>query len=396
MTNIFNSPASYEVIHRLEQAGYEAVFVGGAVRDYLLHKTAKDIDIATSAEPYEVKAIFSNTIDIGIAHGTVLVVLDHETIEVTTYRTEGTYTDHRRPDKVHFVKTLHDDLLRRDFTINALAMNKNGKVIDLFNGEKDLSDRIIRAVGDPNERFHEDALRMLRAIRFSSVLDFDIEASTLSAIDHNAYQINNVSVERIKIELDKLFIGKNPAKALITLFSSPLGKELSLYTKQVEELKRSLPFNTSTEGWAFFATIGEVSPSELVAKFKLSNTERKFIHAVHEAYTKRIKNPFTTLDYYVYSMQVLLCAEKFFRATHSEAESITNLEMERRKNSLPIHSKQDLVVNGQHLLQWTRQPGGPWTGEWMKKIELAVLYGESENTLAAIKDWFTIEFKCEK
>ena len=275
MTNIFDSSASYEVIRRLEKAGHEAVFVGGAVRDHLLNKIAKDIDIATSAEPDEVKAIFTNTIDVGIAHGTVLVIIENETIEVTTFRTEGTYSDHRRPDNVHFVKTLREDLLRRDFTINALAMTKSGQIIDLFGGEIDLNERIIRAVGNPIERFHEDALRMLRAIRFSAVLDFDIEAGTLQAIHDNAHEIKHVSVERIKIELDKLFTGVNPVKGLSTLYTSQLGKELSLFNNKEEELKRALPFTSSSEGWAFFATIAEISPVELAKHFKLSNEERR-------------------------------------------------------------------------------------------------------------------------
>ena len=246
------------------------------------------------------KAVFENTIDVGIAHGTVLVIIGNEAIEVTTFRTEGTYTDHRRPDNVHFVKTLREDLLRRDFTINALAMTKNGQIIDLFDGEKDLNERVIRAVGNPAERFHEDALRMLRAVRFSSVLDFDIEPGTLQAIHDNAHQIKHVSIERIKIELDKLFTGVNPMKALKTLFSSQLGKELSLLTNKVEELKRALPFSTASEGWAFFATIAGISPSELAKHFKLSNEERNFIKAVHKIYTKRIKSDYTINDYYFY------------------------------------------------------------------------------------------------
>ena len=166
----------------LEKRGHEAVFVGGAVRDYVLGKPAKDIDIATSAEPDEVKAVFPIYGGCGIAHGTVLVILSGEPIEVTTYRTEGQYTDHRRPDEVHFVKSLRDDLLRRDFTMNALAMTKDGELIDLFGGEADLDGQLIRAVGNPEDRFREDALRMLRAVRFSSVLDFDIEAETFQAI----------------------------------------------------------------------------------------------------------------------------------------------------------------------------------------------------------------------
>ena len=396
MTNIFDSIASYEVIRRLEKAGHEAVFVGGAVRDHLLRKIAKDIDIATSAEPDEVKVIFKNTIDVGIAHGTVLVIIEDEAIEVTTFRTEGTYTDHRRPDKVHFVKTLREDLLRRDFTINALAMTKSGKIIDLFSGEKDLHERVIRAVGNPTERFHEDALRMLRAVRFSSVLDFDIEVGTLQAIHDNAHLIKHVSVERIKIELDKLFTGVNPRKGLTILFTSQLGKELSLSNNKEEELKRALPFITSTEGWAFFATIAEISPSELAKHFKLSNEERKFIKAVHKIYTKRLTSDYTINDYYLHDLPELKCAERFFHATNVDCATLTDLEIEEKKKSLPIQRKQDLVVNGKDLMEWTNLPGGPWTGEWIENIEQAVLHGKCTNTLSDIKDWLMNDFKFEK
>jgi tRNA nucleotidyltransferase (CCA-adding enzyme) len=396
MTNIFDSSASYEVIRRLEIAGHEAFFVGGAVRDHLLGKIAKDIDIATSAEPDEVKAVFDNTIDVGIAHGTVLVLINHEAIEVTTFRTEGTYTDHRRPDNVHFVKTLREDLLRRDFTINALAMTKSGQIIDMFEGEKDLKERVIRAVGNPTERFHEDALRMLRAVRFSSVLDFDIEADTLQAIHDNAHQIKHVSIERVKIELDKLFTGVNPTKALTTLFSSRLGKELTLCTNKMEELKRSLPFSTASEGWAFFATIAGITPSELANHFKLSNEERNFIKNVHEIYTKRLISEYTMNDYYLHGLPELKCAEKFFRATAADSVTLTDVEIEDNKNTLPIQSKKDLVVNGRDLIEWTGLSGGPWTGKWIGKIEQAVLHGKCENTLTEIKDWFMNDFKCEK
>ncbi|WP_210469172.1 CCA tRNA nucleotidyltransferase [Sporosarcina sp. 6E9] len=396
MSNIFGSSASYEVIRRLEIAGHEAVFVGGAVRDHLLGKTAKDIDIATSAEPDEVKAVFNNTIDVGIAHGTVLVIIEQEAIEVTTFRTEGTYTDHRRPDNVHFVKTLREDLLRRDFTINALAMTKCGQIIDLFEGEKDLKERIIRAVGNPTERFHEDALRMLRAVRFSSVLDFDIEAGTLQAIHDNAHQIKYVSIERVKIELDKLFTGVNPLKGLNTLFSSQLGKELSLSTNKTEELKRVLPFRNALEGWAFFATIAGSTPAKLANHFKLSNEERNFIKTVHEIYSKRFISDYTLNDYYVYGLPELKCAEKFYGVSATDSMTRTDLEIEDNKNSLPIQSKQDLVVNGRDLIEWTGLTGGPWTGKWIGKIEQAVLHRKCENTLIDIKDWFMNDFKYEK
>ena len=172
-------PAIFEparpVLQKIEEAGYEAYFVGGCVRDTILHDEIHDIDIATSAYPSEIKAIFNHTVDTGIEHGTVMI-LDHGTgYETTTFRTESGYQDYRRPDKVTFVRSLSEDLQRRDFTINALALREDGEVIDLFDGLEDLQKHLIKAVGNPNERFHEYYLRMMRAVRFASKIDFVID-----------------------------------------------------------------------------------------------------------------------------------------------------------------------------------------------------------------------------
>ena len=282
----------------LENAGYEAVFVGGAVRDYLLGKTATDIDIATSAEPEEVKAVFPITVDIGIAHGTVLVLMNGEPIEVTTYRTEGTYTDHRRPDEVRFVKSLQEDLRRRDFTMNALAMTKDGELIDLFGGKADMADRIIRAVGNAADRFNEDALRMFRAVRFTSVLDFDIEEQTFKAIRDNAEQIRYISVERLKVEMDKLFTGDNPVKAFHSIQNTGLNLHLPLFPTDIEKLNRTVPFESAIEGWACFMIAGNFSPSDVARAYKLSNVERTFLSSVKDAYANRMDRQFTIDDYY--------------------------------------------------------------------------------------------------
>lgn len=159
--------AAYSVIEQLEQAGFEAVIVGGAVRDALLDRPAHDVDVATNALPEEVKTVFQKTVDIGIQHGTVLVIVPAGPVEVTTYRTDGEYTDHRRPQNVHFVRSLKEDLQRRDFTMNAIAMRRDGSFVDYYGGQQDIEKRVIRAVGEAEKRFAEDALRMLRAIRFS-------------------------------------------------------------------------------------------------------------------------------------------------------------------------------------------------------------------------------------
>lgn len=393
MTNVFGSQVSHEIIRQLEDAGHEAVFVGGAVRDFLLGRPAKDIDIATSAEPHEVKSVFTNTIDIGIEHGTVLVIEQGEPIEVTTFRTEGTYTDHRRPDEVSFVKTLREDLLRRDFTMNALALTKDGELIDLFGGRTDLENRLIRAVGTAKDRFREDALRMLRAIRFSSVLDFDIEKDTLQAINDNASQMSHVSIERVKIEMDKLFLGNNPVKAFTYLMTSQLGAALPLFPSKIEQLEYAVPFSTASEGWAFLATVGQFQPAQLVQKYKLSNDERRFISSVHNAFITRINGEFTIDDYYHYDLAVLTSAEKMYSSFYFKSPTVTNSDIERKKQSLPIQSKNDLTIDGRDLIKWAGVRGGEWTGKWLEKIERAVLHGICENTPTNIKDWFTNDFE---
>src|SRR5699024_5076540 len=184
------------VLNKLEQAGFEAYFVGGSVRDILLDQPIHDVDIATSAFPEEIKQLFPKTIDIGIEHGTVLVLAEEEQYEITTFRTESTYQDYRRPDHVEFVRSLEEDLKRRDFTINAFALKEDGQIIDLFDGLADLENQILRAVGDPQERFHEDALRMMRGIRFVSQIGFTLEQETAAAIQANHSLLGKISVER--------------------------------------------------------------------------------------------------------------------------------------------------------------------------------------------------------
>lgn len=199
-----------KIIGVLQEAGFEAYAVGGCIRDSLLGRTPNDWDITTSAKPMEVKALFSHTIDTGIQHGTVTILLDREGFEVTTYRIDGEYEDGRHPKEVSFTGSLEEDLKRRDFTINALAYNEAAGLIDIFEGQKDLKDGIIRCVGNAEERFTEDALRMLRAIRFSAQLGYRIEENTLAAIHKLAGNLEKISAERIQTELLKLMVSPHP------------------------------------------------------------------------------------------------------------------------------------------------------------------------------------------
>ena len=199
-----------KIIETLEQAGFEAYAVGGCVRDSLLGRNPSDWDITTSARPEQVKALFSHTIDTGIQHGTVTVMLEHVGYEVTTYRIDGEYEDSRHPKEVIFTPLLTEDLKRRDFTINAMAWNPRVGIIDEFGGMEDLDEGIIRCVGSPEERFSEDALRMMRAVRFSAQLGYEIEPATKDAIRKLAPNLTHVSAERIQVELVKLVESMHP------------------------------------------------------------------------------------------------------------------------------------------------------------------------------------------
>ena len=204
------------IISRLNDNGYRADIVGGCVRDIILSKEPDDFDITTSAQPEETERIFSDfkLLKNGIKHGTVTVIIDKEPYEITTYRFDGEYTDNRHPDRVTFTSNIDDDLSRRDFTVNAIAYNPKDKITDLYGGREDIQKRIIRAVGDPVSRFSEDALRIFRAIRFASVLDFKIDAGTGKALFEKKESLLGVSAERLYTEWKKLISGKGAYRIL--------------------------------------------------------------------------------------------------------------------------------------------------------------------------------------
>ena len=198
------------IIRTLEDAGYEAYAVGGCVRDTILGRTPKDWDVTTSALPQEVKGLFAHTVDTGIQHGTVTVLMDHEGFEVTTYRIDGIYEDARHPKEVIFTSDLAQDLQRRDFTVNAMAYNDRDGLVDLYNGQEDLAQGVIRCVGEAKARFEEDALRMMRAIRFAAQLGFRPEEDTYRAICDMAPLLAKISMERIQSEMMGILTSDHP------------------------------------------------------------------------------------------------------------------------------------------------------------------------------------------
>lgn len=219
MKSLIISENALTLIELIENAGFEAFAVGGCVRDLLMNRECHDIDITTSATPIEVENILSKNkikfIETGLKHGTITAMLNREPYEITTYRTDGEYKDNRHPKKVIFVSDIRDDLSRRDFTINAMAYSPEKGIVDLFSGQEDINNKIIRAVGDSDKRFNEDALRIMRALRFASVLGFELEESTKKAVFNNKELLKKVSVERLFTELSKLLLGDNAFQVLL-------------------------------------------------------------------------------------------------------------------------------------------------------------------------------------
>lgn len=253
----------HKIIETLEAAGYEAYAVGGCVRDSILGREPNDWDITTSAKPDETKRLFARTIDTGIKHGTVTVMLDKEGFEVTTYRIDGVYEDSRHPKEVTFTASLEEDLKRRDFTVNAMAYNERTGLVDIFDGLADIEQKMIRCVGNAEERFTEDALRMLRAVRFSAQLGYEIEEETKQAIRRLSPQLNRISAERIQAELVKLVISPHP-DYFRTAYETGITKQILPEFDICMETNQNNPHHCYTVGEHILHAMQETMPDKVL------------------------------------------------------------------------------------------------------------------------------------
>ena len=263
-----------KIIDRLNEHGYEAYVVGGCVRDMILKREPGDWDITTSARPEQVKALFTRTLDTGIQHGTVTIMVGKEGYEVTTFRVDGDYTDGRHPDTVTFTPSLEEDLKRRDFTINAMAYNHNTGLVDIFGGREDIARKVIRCVGNPTERFTEDALRILRAIRFSAQLEFEIEDATKQAITQIAPNLIHVSKERIQVELTKLLLSDRP-QTMKLVYETGISPYVSETFHKMGEMLADMPITVPAKKalrWALFLRKGTPEQAvRILRDLKLDN-----------------------------------------------------------------------------------------------------------------------------
>lgn len=376
------------VLQTIEQAGYEAYFVGGSVRDTILGKDIHDVDIATSAYPNEIKGLFKRTVDTGIEHGTVMI-LDHGTgYETTTFRSESTYTDFRRPDQVTFVRSLSEDLKRRDFTINALAMKEDGEVIDLFDGLADLEHHQIRAVGDAQERFHEDALRMMRAVRFASQLDFQIVPATRDAITDHAQLLAKIAVERTQVELLKMLMGRAPQRGLADFMDTGLWQhcpDFADHEAALRDLTQQLTHGTSSETatWTLLATKFGLTNAAITSFLKHWKTANQTITAVQTA----SRAATLLLAGELNAWQLYQCGADLAPVANEVAVILgapdRSQQLQAALAALPIHQKKELAATGRDLMQAGVQPG-PQLGAILGDLEYRVVTGELPNDTAAL------------
>ncbi|HEL1616606.1 TPA: CCA tRNA nucleotidyltransferase [Streptococcus suis] len=388
-----NLPSEFQealpILEKIKTAGYEAYFVGGSVRDAILGRPIHDVDIATSSYPQETKQIFSRTIDVGIEHGTVLVLEGKKEYEITTFRTEEEYVDFRRPSQVSFVRSLEEDLKRRDFTVNAFALDEEAQIVDLFDGMTDLENRTLRAVGIPAERFNEDALRIMRGFRFAATLDFEIEPTTFTAMVETAPLLEKISVERSFIEFDKLLMADFWRKGLRAMIDSKAYNFLPDLAGKGEQLASMLSslaedfrFSTSEQAWAMlFVCLGIDNIKSFLKKWKTSNDFQRTVVKLVEIYQLRQAGPVTKQICFKYGKEFLYLVEELRQAQGltTDFEAIDQIDQ-----ALTIHDKHEIVVNGGHLMKAFDFKPGPVLGELLKEVEFQIVEGQLENEEQAI------------
>ncbi|HFX5292868.1 TPA: CCA tRNA nucleotidyltransferase [Streptococcus pyogenes] len=378
------------ILTKIKEAGYEAYFVGGSVRDVLLERPIHDVDIATSSYPEETKAIFNRTVDVGIEHGTVLVLENGGEYEITTFRTEDVYVDYRRPSQVSFVRSLEEDLKRRDFTVNALALDENGQVIDKFRGLIDLEQKRLRAVSKAEERFEEDALRIMRGFRFAASLDFDIEAATFEAMRSHSPLLEKISVERSFTEFDKLLMAPHWRKGISAMIACQAYDYLPGLKQQeaglnhlIVSLKDNFTFSDHHQAWAYvMISLAIEDPKSFLKAWKTSNDFQRYVTKLIALYRIRQERSFEKLDIYQYGKEMASLVEGLRKA---QSLSVDMDHIEALDQALAIHNKYDIVLNGSHLIKDFGMKPGPQLGLMLEKVELAIVEGRLDNDFTTIE-----------
>lgn len=365
------------ILKTLEKNGFQAFFVGGSVRDALLKRPIHDIDITTDATPRQMKDIFETADNYsGEKHGTDLVFFSGKNYEITTFRIDGKYKDDRHPDHVTFTKSLREDLARRDFTINAIAMDSEGRLFDYFGGLDDLKKGVIRSVGMAKKRFSEDALRILRAFRFASQLDFKISPNTLTAATELSNHLRIIATERIFTEFSKLLTGSSADTTLKKMYDLSITKNLPGNDLISDPRKLFYSYRVPKEAeenicWIRFVYLTQLSGNELMLYLKNWKMSNELIKTITKSLAL-INNPKPDpLDLYN-------CGQYFYFAIKAWHRSDERELIEKFEN-LPIHSNDQLKINGNDLIRAGLIPG-PKIGKILNELKQKVIYGRVENS----------------
>nr|WP_274382355.1 CCA tRNA nucleotidyltransferase [Paenibacillus paridis] len=407
--------AALPIIERLREHHFEAVFVGGAVRDTVLGLSIKDVDIATSARPEQVLELFERCIPTGLQHGTITVLHEGETYEVTTFRLESAYEAHRKPESVEYITELDGDLLRRDFTMNAMALGLDGELHDPYGGVQDLKKRRLRSVGDSNARFQEDALRMLRAVRFIGIYQLRPAHHTWRAVLQHRHLMGFIALERVQVELDKLLAGAVPqrglrfvaASGLLFHLKESLGPDIELAMKEAGQSALSTRlFERLHEladldlRWAFIAiTLNQPAETASYALqvLRFPNGRSKRIAAVVQMHFDMLSSIKLSHGRELQKQWVKLVLAsgnaaardwlQVARAAQVESSSFSKEllnDLERWLNEITILSLKQLSVSGRDLMKHLQREAGPWVSECLNRLLFLAAIGVLENEKQAL------------
>ena len=358
-----------KLLDEITSYGFQAYIVGGFVRDYILGIESNDIDINTNATPKEIKNIFDSCLP-NEDYGSVTVIKKGVRFEITTFRKEMSYLDNRRPSQIEYIDDLYQDLLRRDFTINTLCMNKDGEIIDFLGGRSEIDSRVVKTVGNAKTRFEEDSLRILRAVRFATILDFKLDKETRDAIIDTRELLKNLSYYRKKEELDKIFGSSNADKGISLLLDLGLDKYLELDNLDKVTCTSSL--------------IGVWSILNVVDKYPFNSNERELIKNINEAFLLNNLDPMALYKYGLYVNSVA-----------GEIKGLDIKNITESYNNLIIQSRRDLDITSDDIMKGLNKGPGSYLKDIYSDIEREVLYRRVKNEKDAIMAYIIKNYKVE-
>lgn len=351
-----------KVLEKIESFGFSAYLVGGFVRDYIMGISSNDVDITTNAKPKELIDIFEDAVLPEDDYGSVCIYVKNIRFEITTFRREIKYDDNRKPIEIEYIDDLHEDLMRRDFTINSICMDKDGNIIDLLDGRSDIEKRVIRVIGDSDKKFSDDPLRILRCIRFSAKLGFSIDSSIDSSIINNKHLLKNISYDKRMDELNKMFVSNSAIVAIKLLLDYELDKDLEL------DNLHNVKYTDSLMGiWAVL---------NVCDIYNFSNNEKSQIELINKALEVNNLDPYNLYNYGLYVSSIA-----------GAIKGIDNKEISEAYSRLPIHSRGDLDISADDIIKLFNREPGPYIKSVFQMLEREVLYHNLKNDKLELLDY---------